>query len=176
MTIRQATYARIVAVLKGVAEGMLPSVKFLAATWDTISDEVADSTEQVVIGLEQGFQLVRRSPDDNTESATIIVDIGLQDDNASDSVASMNILSSADIIANQYIQELAAVSATYGVQFGTITKIPYYKYGARLLTGVGLQMEIRVNSCQPYEWSDLAEFAGAISKEVSPFDWANYSE
>ena len=149
MTIRTATYARIVAVLRGVAEGMLPSVKFLAATWDTISDEVADSTEQVVIGLEQGFQLVRRSPDDNTESATIIVDIGLQDDNASDSVASMNILSSADIIANQYIQELAAVSATYGVQFGTITKIPYYKYGARLLTGVGLQMEIRVNSCQP---------------------------
>ena len=82
MVIRTATYARIVAVLRGVAEGMLPSVKFLAATWDTISDEVADSTEQVVIGLEQGFQLVRRSPDDNTESATIIVDIGLQDDNA----------------------------------------------------------------------------------------------
>jgi len=176
MTIKQATYARIVAIFKGVAEGMLSNVKFISATWDQISDEVADTTEQVVIGLEQGFQLVRRSPDDNTESANLIVDIGLQDDNASDSVASMNILASADIIANQYIQELAAVSAIYGVQFGTITKIPYYKYGKRLLTGIELQMEIRVNSCQPYEWSDLSEFAGAISKEVSPFDWANYSE
>ena len=50
MTIRQATYARIVAVLRGVAEGMLSNVKFISATWDQISDEVADSTEQVIYG------------------------------------------------------------------------------------------------------------------------------
>lgn len=174
MTIRTASYARIVAILKGVAEGMLSDVKFIAATWDTISDETVATTEQVLIGLEQGFQLSRRSPDDNTEQGTIIVDIGLQDDYANDSIQQYNLLASADIIANQYIQELAAVSATYGVQFSNIVKIPYYKKFGRLISGVGLQMEVRVNTCQPYEWGDLGEFAGAISASVNPFDWANF--
>jgi hypothetical protein len=174
MTIRTATYAHIVAVLKGVAEGMLPSVKFISATWDTISDETISTTEQVLIGLEQGFQLRRRSTDDNTEQGTIIVDIGLQDNYASDSVQQYNLLASADIIANQYIQELAAVSVAYGVQFSNIVKIPYYKKFGRVISGVGLQMDVSVNTCQAYEWGDLGEFAGAISAQVSPFDWANY--
>ena len=60
------------------------------------------------------------------------------------------------------------------MQFLNITKIPYYKKMGRVISGVGLQMEVRVNTCQPYEWSDLGDFAGAISAQVDPFDWANY--
>lgn len=176
MATRTASYARIVAILKGVAEGMLSDVRFISATWDQISDETINSTEQVLIGLEQGFQLNRRSPDDNTESGTIIVDVGLQDNYESDSEQQYNLLASADIIANQYITELASNSVEYGVQFLNIQKIPYYKKFGRLITGVGLQMEVRVNTCLPYTWSDLGEFSGEISRKVSPFDWSNYSE
>ena len=175
-TTRTASYARIVATLKAVCEALIPNSRFISATWDQISMETMHITEPVLFGLNQGFQLRRENVQDNSERATIILDIAIKDDTDSDSEQQQNLLHSADIIANQLLDELEAVWIDNGIQVVNITKVPYYKKWGLLVSGVGLQMDLIVNTCLPWTWPDLSSYMQEISRNVDPFDWQGYTE
>ena len=74
-----STYGKINGWVKGVAEGLFPSVLFLSATWDEMSQTSIGATEDLIIGLNQGYQISRENPQANNESCTIIIDVGLKD-------------------------------------------------------------------------------------------------
>jgi hypothetical protein len=100
-----STYGKINGWVRGVAEGLFPSVLFLSATWDEMSQQSIGAEADLIIGLNQGFQISRVAPDASSETCTIIIDVGLKDQFDTDSIQQANLLMTAEVLADKLIEQ-----------------------------------------------------------------------
>ena len=166
-----STYGKINGWVKGVAEGLFPSVLFLSATWDEMSQASIGATEDLIIGLNQGYQISRENPQANNESCTIIIDVGLKDQFDSNSIQQMNLLLTAEVLTDKLIDQLRESGTSQFIQIDRIVKIPYYKKWGMTQSGIGLSLDITVVGCGDFNYPDMATYINAIGRDISPYDW-----
>jgi hypothetical protein len=157
--------------VRGVAEGLFPSVLFLSATWDEMSQQSIGAEADLIIGLNQGFQISRAAPDASSETCTIIIDVGLRDQFDTDSIQQANLLMTAEVLADKLIAELNSTAAEALIQIGGIQKIPYYKKWGMTSSGVGLSLDLTLAGCGDFNYPDMATYVKAIGRDISPYDW-----
>ena len=166
-----SSYAKINGWVRGVSESLFPSVLFLAATWDEMSQDSAKTTESLIIGLNQGYQISRPSPDSNSESAQLVIDIGVMDQLDSDSIQQMNLLTTCDVFAEKMITALVSTGVAASIQISGIKKIPFYKKWAPLISGVALVIEVQSAGCGDYTYADMTKYMKDIGRDINPIDW-----
>lgn len=166
-----STYGKVNGWVRGVAETLFPSVLFLSATWDEISQSSTDAKEELIIGLNQGYQIRRADPQGNAETCTIIIDVGLKDQYDSNSVQQMNLLLTAEVLADRLIDQLRQSGVSQYIEISNIVKIPYYKKWGMTCSGIGLSLDVAVVGCGDFNYPDMTTYINAIGRDISPYDW-----
>jgi len=166
-----SSYAKINGWVRGVSESLFPSVLYLSATWDEMSQESIGSTSDLIIGLNQGYQISRANPDANSETASIIIDIGMKDQFDSNSVQQMNLLTTCEVFADALIDKLVTAGTPEYIQITAIKKIPYYKKWSMTASGIGIQLSVTVSGCGNFSYPDMATYMKAIGRDINPIDW-----
>lgn len=154
-----------------VARNVYPNSNYVTATFDQLS-QVEVSHGQVAIFVNQQYQLTR---DDISSSSQTTADfsfiIGLLDEFDSNAQEVDNLVSTADILTDQYLRELEGIFEDIAIQIIGITKTPIFKRGGETLTGVMTMCTLVVNDCLPNQYPDLSEYYGRIDRTVDPYDW-----
>lgn len=168
-----SSYIHTLAHIQGVAQGLLPEVLFAIGYPDDLSSASLE-TKSVFVGLDRRLQFTREDIESSTEAAEVVMDFGLYDD-FKDPAESDNLLGTADVLINQFLEALNELETAEMISVSSIRKIPYQKKYGATISGYLLQMEWRINTCWPLEFPSLKEYVGVISKQVSPLNWEGVS-
>ena len=157
--------------IKGVAQALYPNIKYTTGTPDQTA-KVELRPEQPVFSFWSNYRLTRP---DISSSSQVTQDfgffIGLPDQFDSDSTQSDNILSTSDIMVDQYLISLEGIFEELAIQVKDINKTPQYKRGGETVSGTWVQCTLVINDCLPNDYPDLSEYFGKIGRDVSPYDW-----
>lgn len=175
-TTRTASNARFRLFNEAVIAALVPDALYKFATWDVISSETIDNVEGLFVFTLRPVTFSRENQDDNTDTAEILMQFGAPDNYESDSEEQTNLVESIEVLVEQYLEECAKLRSDWFIDYVNIQKESYFKQYGRNISGMYLRFTAQVNTCTPYTWDDMSDFAGRISKDVSPFDWSNYSE
>lgn len=158
--------------LEGVAKAIYPNIKYQFGTPDQIAQVQDLRPDQPIYSLYTNYRLTKpqiESSFQRTQDFGFF--IGLPDQFDSMSQQSDNILSTTDIMADQYLNSLGNIFEAVAIEIANINKTPQYKMGSDTVSGTWVQCEIIVNDCNPNTYPDLSEFLGSIGRDVSPYDW-----
>ncbi len=99
-----SAYLYIAGTAQGVAQGLLPGCIFKIGDAEQLT-QASIETKTLFVGMSQYFALTRTEPEANTQSATLIFDIGIPDSFDTGSAEQQNLIASADIIADQFLRK-----------------------------------------------------------------------
>lgn len=166
-----SSYKLINGVWRGVSEAAFPNVKYVIATRDNVA-KVQLKKGQVLIAIFDGYQLRRTNNKDSTEQTqNFFFMVGLQDTYQSSSVEQENAVATADILADQMLDDLEAIGEDLAFDFTDIIKTPVYKQGGDTVSGMTVQMNISITRCQDNIFPNLQEYIGQIGRKIDPYDW-----
>jgi len=155
----------------GVALNLYPGIKHINATPDQVA-KIQLGRDQPLFAIYSGYQLTRTEVEgstDQTEGFGFYV--GLLDTFESDSVQQDNILRTAEIMAEQALEQVEAIGEDIALSIRNVRKTPVRKRGGETTSGIWCELDVSINRCGPNEYPSLAEFTAQIGRKTDPYDW-----
>ncbi len=176
-----SAYYQLIGTIRGVSEALLPGTKFIHGTYDVISRASVEEEAPLYMAMYEGFILRKPLIDDSTEATSITIEIMLKDAFDSDSIEQENLMATANILADQFLNSLNDLSVQNGVSFQNVQKVPFFKRYSGTYTGLGIGLDVQIGECSGFGASlnlypDLSEFMNEIGKDISPLDWQGITQ
>lgn len=159
----------IAAVFKQVAEAGFPTVQFRSGSPGNLA-EVELGRNEVFIALGGEYTLKRDGAEAHTKSSgNFSYYIAIHDDSDTGTVEEEAILATAEVLNEQYLQDVVEVGQRYGFSLTGISETPVYKRTGETLSGLLITATLTITAIPENEFKVAKRVY--IDKDIHPYNW-----
>ena len=164
-------FLEVMGCVKGISNGLLPVSTFEHGT-NAYLNTVSNTANFPFIGLLEPFTFTQDDIN-NPASTNLNIYFLLADSNDTNSEEQFNIISTCDIITNQWLESFIENVET--IDIINIKKEPVKKV-FDTLSGYILSIDIKVSSLFINSFPSVTTYANEISRKISPYNWQGTQE